>query len=47
VRQFKQHIDLYVRHDNADPSTFRWVATADPTVQKIDGIAKRIPATGH
>jgi len=47
VRQLKQQIDLFVQRYNADASPFKWVATADSILQKIERIAKRISATGH
>jgi putative transposase len=47
VRQLKQRIELFVQRYNADASPFQWVATADSILQKVERIAKRIPATGH
>ena len=47
VRQLKQQIDLFVQRYNADATPFRWVATADSILQKIERLAKRISATGH
>ncbi len=47
VRELKQQIDQFVQRYNADASPFRWVATADSILQKIERIAKRISATEH
>ena len=47
VRQLRQQIELFVQRYNADASPFRWVATADSILQKIERLAKRISATGH
>jgi putative transposase len=47
VRELKQQIELFVQRYNADATPFRWVATADSILQKIERIAKRISATGH
>jgi putative transposase len=47
VRQLKQQIDLFVQRYNADATPFRWVATADSILQKIERLAKRISATAH
>ena len=47
VRELKQQIELFVQRYNADASPFRWVATADSILQKIERLAKRISATGH
>jgi putative transposase len=47
VRQLRQQIELFVQRYNADATPFRWVATADSILQKIERLAKRISATGH
>jgi putative transposase len=47
VRELKQQIELFVQRYNADASPFRWVATADSILQKIERLAKRISATAH
>lgn len=47
VRELKQQIDLFVQRYNADTTPFRWIATADSILQKIERIAKRISVTGH
>jgi putative transposase len=47
VRELKQQIDLFVQRYNADATPFKWVATAESILQKIEKIAKRISATGH
>jgi len=36
-----------VQRYNADATPFRWVATADSILQKIERLAKRIFATAH
>jgi putative transposase len=47
VRELKQQIELFVQRYNADASPFRWVATADSILQKIERLAKRLSATAH
>jgi putative transposase len=47
VRELKQQIELFVQRHNADTTPFKWVATADSILQKVETIAKRIFATGH
>jgi putative transposase len=47
VRELKQQIELFVQRHNADTTPFKWVATADSILQKVETIAKRISATGH
>lgn len=47
VRELRQQIDLFVKRYNADASPFKWVATADSILRKVETIAKRISATGH
>jgi putative transposase len=47
VRELKQQIELFVQRHNADTTPFKWVATADSILQKVERIAKRISATGH
>src|SRR5205085_8568767 len=47
VRELKQQIELFVQRYNADATPFRWAATADSILQKIERIAKRISATAH
>jgi putative transposase len=47
VRQLKQQIELFINRYNADASPYKWVATADSILQKIERAAKRISATGH
>jgi putative transposase len=47
VRDLKQRIDQFVQRYNADAAPFKWVATVDSILRKIERIAKRISATGH
>ncbi len=47
VRQLRQQIELFVQRYNADATPFRWVATADSILRKIERLAKRIFATRH
>ena len=47
VRELKQQIELFVQRHNADTTPFKWVATADSILQKVEKIAKRISATAH
>ncbi|NYT83249.1 IS630 family transposase, partial [Alcaligenaceae bacterium] len=47
VHQLRQQIELFVKRYNADATPFRWAATANSILQKIEKIAKRIYATGH
>lgn len=47
VRELKQQIELFVQRHNEDTSPFKWVATADSILQKVERIAKRISATVH
>src|SRR6188472_692393 len=44
VRELKQQIELFVQRHNADTTPFKWVATADSILQKVEKIAKRISA---
>jgi len=47
VRVLQRKIGLFVQRFNADTSPFRWVATAEWMLQKVERIAKRTSATGH
>lgn len=47
VRQLKQQIELFMQRCNADASPFRWLATVESILQKVETIAMRISATGH
>jgi putative transposase len=47
VRQLRQQIELFVQRYNAEATSFRWVATAESILQKIERLAKRISATRH
>jgi putative transposase len=47
VRELKQQIELFVQRHNANTTPFKWVATADSILQKVEKIAKCISATGH
>lgn len=47
VRQLRKQIELFVQRYNVDATPFRWVATADSILQKIERLAKRTCATGH
>jgi len=47
VRQLRQQIDLFVQRYNADATPFRWIATADSILKKIERLVKRIYATPH
>jgi putative transposase len=47
VRELKQQIELFVQRHNDETSPFKWIATADSILQKVERIAKRISATGH
>lgn len=47
VRQLRQQIELFVQRYNAEATPFRWIATAESIIQKIERLAKRISATGH
>jgi putative transposase len=47
VRELKQQIDMFVKQHNAETAPFKWTATADSILQKVERIAERISATGH
>ena len=47
VRELRQQVDLLVQRCNADAPPFKWVATADSILRKVETIARRFSATGH
>lgn len=47
VRALEQAIESYLAEHNADPKPFRWTATADLILQKVEDICKRTCNSGH
>jgi transposase len=47
VKELVQRIDAYVKHHNRQSSPFRWTATADSILGKIERLSKVICGTQH
>lgn len=47
VKALEQAIESYVKEHNANPKPFRWVATADIILRKVEEVCKRISNSGH
>jgi transposase len=47
VKALEQAIEAYLAEHNADPKPFRWTATADLILQKVEDICKRTCNSGH
>jgi transposase len=47
VRQLETALLDYLDHRNKDPQPFRWTATADLILDKVQRISKRISNSGH
>jgi transposase len=47
VKQLEQAIYDYLAHYNQDPRPFRWSATADQILAKVEAICSKINVTGH
>jgi putative transposase len=47
VKELVQRIDAYVRHHNRHAGPFRWTATADSILGKIERLSKVISGTPH
>lgn len=47
VRQLIQRIDQFVQHHNVNCQPFRWTATADSILAKLERLCSRISGTAH
>lgn len=47
VKALEESIEAYLADHNANPKPFRWVATADLILQKVEDICKRTCNSGH
>lgn len=47
VRQLIKRIDLFVQNHNANCQPFRWTATAESILAKLERLCSRISGTGH
>lgn len=47
VRALEQAIEAYLAEHNAAPKPFRWTATADLILQKVENVCKRTCNSGH
>ena len=47
VREMIKKIETFVEHYNGDCTPFRWTATADSILAKLERLSKRISGTGH
>jgi len=47
VKQLVQRIDHFVAHYNTNCQPFRWSATADSILEKLQRLCSRISGTGH
>lgn len=47
VRALEAAIEEYLAEHNADPKPFRWTATADLILRKVENICKRTSNSGH
>jgi transposase len=47
VKALEQAIEAYLVEHNADPKPFRWTATADLILRKVEDICKRTLNSGH
>ncbi|MEZ6055587.1 MAG: IS630 family transposase [Planctomycetaceae bacterium] len=47
VKQLTEAIEAYLSQHNANPKPFRWTATADEILGKIERLCKRINDSGH
>jgi transposase len=47
VRALEEAIESYLAEHNADPKPFRWTATAELILQKVEEVCKRTSNSGH
>jgi len=47
VRELIQRIERFVTHYNETARPFRWTATADSILAKLERLTKRIAGTAH
>jgi putative transposase len=47
VRQLANRIDHFIEHYNANCQSFRWTATAESILAKLQRLCSRISGTGH
>ena len=47
VRALEAAIEEYLAEHNADPKPFRWTATADLILRKVEDVCKRTSNSGH
>jgi hypothetical protein len=47
VRELERAIEAYLAERNAGPKPFRWTATADLILRRVDDICKRTLNSGH
>jgi transposase len=47
VRALEQAIEAYLAEHNANPKPFKWTATADLILQKVEEVCKRTCNSGH
>lgn len=47
VKALEQAIEAYLAEHNANPEPFRWTATADLILRRVEDVCKRTPNSGH
>ena len=47
IRELERAIEAYLAERNADPKPFRWTATADLILRRVEDVCKRTLNSGH
>ncbi len=47
VKALEQAIEAYLAEHNANPKPFKWTATADLILRRVEEVCKRTPNSGH